>query len=120
MTAISVVGVEAIPASMTSAPQAVSVPVTRASTISPDILASRPTTILGLRPFTVADTCCAYAVVNLTMSMGVRASPGFPPTVPLIPDIDTISDIQFPVLILQIYKKMLFPNSKHLADAISV
>ena len=93
MTAISVVGVEAIPASITSTPQAIRVPVTRDSTISPEMRASRPTTILGLRPLTVAAVCRAYAVVNLTISMGVRASPARPPTVPLIPEIETIRDI---------------------------
>ena len=32
----------------------------------------------------------AYAEVNLTISIGVKESPTFPPIVPLIPDIDLI------------------------------
>jgi hypothetical protein len=32
----------------------------------------------------------AYDAVNFTISSGVNPSPGFPPIVPLIPDIDFI------------------------------
>ena len=55
ITAISVVGVEASPALITSTPQEMRVPTTRFSTISPDILASLPTTTLYLdRPSSLA------------------------------------------------------------------
>jgi hypothetical protein len=63
---------------------------TSLETISPEILASLPMITLGLL---VSDiTQAPYAEVNLTISIGVNPSPGFPPMVPLIPEIDLISD----------------------------
>ncbi len=50
MTAISVPGVVQSPASTTSAPAASRVPMTRCETVSPEMRASRPTTIVGRCP----------------------------------------------------------------------
>ena len=63
-------------------------------TMSPEIRASRPTTILP-RPSVLALRFMnvAYAVVNLTMLSGLRVSPVGPPIVPRIPEIDLISVI---------------------------
>ncbi len=92
-TAISVVGVVACPIDTTSNPMPLSVAVTRLSTIGPDMRASRPTTIL--RCFNVVESFInlAYAAVNFTISSGLSPSPGTPPIVPLIPEIDLTSDI---------------------------
>jgi hypothetical protein len=73
----------------------VRVPVTRDSREGPEILASLPTITL------IPDfpDCCrikeANAVVKFTISTGVKPSPGFPPMVPRIPEIDLISVIVF-------------------------
>jgi hypothetical protein len=70
------------------------------SAISPEILASLPTTtlylLLGPDAFFIR---VAYAEVNLTISSGVNELPASPPIVPLIPDIDLIS-----VMILVCYE----------------
>ena len=95
-TAISVVGVDANPARMTSTPHATSVPQTTFSTISPESLASFPTTTVYLSPAPFglrSRSLVQYAYTNLTISTGVSASPGFPPMVPRIPEMDFISDI---------------------------
>ena len=96
MTAISVVGVEAYPALMTSTPQESNVPQTTCSTISPDMRASLPTTTLYLSPSglgLLSLSFTQYAYTNFTMSTGVRASPGAPPIVPRIPEMDLMSVI---------------------------
>ncbi|MPN04603.1 hypothetical protein SDC9_151846 [bioreactor metagenome] len=92
-TAISVVGVVAIPTSTTSQPIPVRVPVMILCTILPDIRASLPTTIFGLAFPVEFLINRAYADANFTMSTGVRLSPTRPPIVPLIPDMDLISVI---------------------------
>ena len=94
-TASSVVGVDAKPHFTTSTPHATRVPHTRFSTITPLRRASRPTTTLYLAALGALRlrNSLQYAYVNLTMSTGVRASPGAPPMVPLIPEIDLISVI---------------------------
>src|ERR1700722_2833848 len=84
LTARSTVGVVDSPRSITSNPNPLKVLTTNALIISPLILASRPITIFfplfcRIRP--------PKAAVNLTTSSGDRVSPGFPPIVPLIPEI---------------------------------
>src|SRR5690606_9758680 len=87
--AISTVGVVESPRSTTSIPMLCNVPITRFRTISPETRASRPTTILS------AADCCwikrPNAAVNLTISIGVSASPGLPPIVPRMPEMDLIN-----------------------------
>src|ERR1700722_515824 len=83
LTARSTVGVVDSPRSITSNPNPLKVLTTSALIISPLILASRPITIFfpffcRIRP--------PKAAVNLTTSSGERVSPGFPPIVPLIPE----------------------------------
>ena len=69
------------------------VPHTTFFTISPEMRASLPTTIL-FEPFgRLLRMKVAYADVNFTMSKGLSVSPAGPPIVPRIPDIDFISDI---------------------------
>lgn len=93
ITSISTVGVVDKPRSMTSAPNAVSVSATNFEIEGPLILPSLPMTIF-LLPLDKAN--CPYAEVNFTTSMGDKDSPGFPPIVPLIPDMLLISaTIQF-------------------------
>ena len=70
-----------------------SVPHTMSLTISPDILASRPTTIFPVPDLALRFMNVAYAVVNFTMSSGFSVSPVRPPMVPRIPDMDFISVI---------------------------
>src|SRR5574344_691838 len=93
-TAISTVGVDEREALTTSIPQAINVPQTRFSTISPEILASLPTTTLyRLLPGSLILSLYEYAETNFTISGGVSAVPGSPPIVPLIPEMDLISVI---------------------------
>ena len=106
-TAISVVGVEAKPAFTTSTPHEIAVPQTSCSTISPERRASFPTTILYLSPACLGRRSfifSQYAYVNFTMSIGESPSPGEPPIVPRIPEIDLISVI---VIDLLNYPKIL-------------
>ena len=93
VTATSVVGVEASPMFTTSNPIPVRVAHTRLSTIGPETRASRPTTIRFDAHSELLRINAAYAAVNLTTSRGLRPSPGRPPMVPRIPEIDLISDI---------------------------
>ena len=114
MTAISVVGVVESPRSITSMPMLCNVLHTRRFTMSPEMRASRPTTmrILEQPAFrkSLSSNCeeavcstdavafcsskkVAKAVVNLTTSTGVRFSPMVPPIVPRIPEMDLISVI---------------------------
>ena len=65
-----------------------SVPTTRLRTISPEIRASLPITILFLPDFEM--THFPNAAVYLTISAGVKPSPAIPPMVPLMPEIDFI------------------------------
>ena len=62
-------------------------------TISPEILASRPTTILFGFPGFIFLINVAYAAVNFTISIGFNPSPAFPPMVLRIPAIVLINDI---------------------------
>ncbi len=64
-------------------------------TIGPDSRASRPTTMVSglLLSLLLSRVIRAKAVVNLTMSIGVRFSPAAPPMVPRMPEIDLISVI---------------------------
>ena len=87
-TAISVVGVEARPMLTTSKPIPMRVPQTTFLTISPEMRASRPTTILLLCTLVVRRISVAYALVNFTMSRGFRPSPARPPMVPRMPEMD--------------------------------
>ena len=93
VTASSVVGVEANPIFTTSNPIPINVPQTTFFTISPEIRASRPTTILFDLLVVVLRINVAYAEVNFTMSKGFNPSPAWPPMVPRIPEIDLISVI---------------------------
>ena len=61
---------------------------TNPATIEPEILASRPITTLRLSFFCFSQW--AKAAVITTMSMAVKFSPGRPPMVPLVPEIDFI------------------------------
>jgi hypothetical protein len=72
--------------------------------MGPEMRPSRPTTIRGERReeggerrdfFSFLEMNVAYAVVNLTMSKGLRVSPVRPPIVPRMPEIDFISVIIF-------------------------
>jgi len=91
-TASSTVGVVASPRSVTVIPMLLSVLITRSLTTGPEILASRPTTILRTSLF-LLFTQEPKAALNFTISTGVRFSPDLPPIVPLIPDIDFIKVI---------------------------
>jgi hypothetical protein len=88
LVAISTVGVVEKPKSMTSIPRLTKVFTTNWLTILPDILPSRPTTILAGNDL----SCLLSAImlpneaVNLTISIAVKDSPGFPPIVPLMPE----------------------------------
>ena len=93
VTASSVVGVEASPMLTTSNPMPISVPHTTFLTISPEMRASRPTTMVLLFTVVVRRIHAAYADVNFTMSNGFSVSPTWPPIVPRIPEIDLISVI---------------------------
>ncbi len=93
VTAISVVGVDARPMFTTSKPIPHRVDTTMPLTISPLRRASRPTTMTLLVLVVVLRMNVAYAAVNLTMSSGERPSPGAPPIVPRMPEIDLMSDI---------------------------
>jgi hypothetical protein len=58
--------------------------------MDPEIRASRPSTIwleVGFVPFNQAP----YAAAKVTISIGLRPSPGFPPIVPRMPEIDLIN-----------------------------
>ena len=92
-TAISVVGVVAMSISVTSHPIPSRVPVMIRCTMSPEIRASRPTTIRGRAERDDSLINVAYAAVNFTISRGVRFSPLGPPIVPRIPDMDLINVI---------------------------
>ena len=92
VTAISVVGVVLNPMSSTSAPMACKVPHTIWFTRNPDRRASRPTTMRG-RSTPPRWINFTKAAVNFTMSIGVKLSPGRPPIVPRMPDMDLISVI---------------------------
>lgn len=93
VTASSVVGVEASPMLTTSNPMPISVPHTTFLTISPEMRASRPTTMVLLFTVVVRRINAAYADVNFTMSNGFSVSPTWPPIVPRMPEIDLISVI---------------------------
>ena len=93
-TATSVVGVDAIPMFTTSKPMPRRVADTRSFTIGPDSRASRPTTMRLDDVSAVFLMKVAYAAVNFTMSSGLSPSPGRPPMVPRIPEIDFINDIK--------------------------
>jgi hypothetical protein len=56
--------------------------------MGPEIRASRPSTTVGCSLPDLAINQEAYADANWTVSMGVKPSPGEPPIVPLIPDIE--------------------------------
>jgi hypothetical protein len=88
-TAISTVGVVDKPKSTTSIPRPVKVDITIFEIISPDIRASLPTITLASAP--EFNNHVPYAEANLTVSRGVKLSPGLPPIVPLIPEIDFIN-----------------------------
>ena len=94
-TAISTVGVVDKPISTTSTPIPCKVPITILFIISPEIRASRPITIFNLlfAPLLVEFNLikAAKAEVNFTTSSGLNPSPGLPPIVPLIPEIDFIN-----------------------------
>ncbi len=77
----------------TSKPMPHRVDTTMPLTISPLSRASRPTTITLLVRVVVFLMKVAYAAVNFTMSRGDSPSPGAPPMVPLIPEIDFMSDM---------------------------
>ena len=95
-TAISVVGVVARPMLTTSKPNPIRVPQTQWLTISPEMRASRPTTIFFCTfPPTFAARSVAYAVTDFTMSSGLSVSPVWPPMVPRKPEIDFMSVIYF-------------------------
>ena len=54
---------------------------------------SRPTTIVLLDDLPLFRMNVAYAEVNFTISNGFNVSPGLPPIVPLMPEIDLINVI---------------------------
>lgn len=86
-------GVVDNPRSITSNPKLTNVDVTNCCTMSPDGRASLPTTTAGF-DFNLDERFIIhseYPAVNFTMSTGVNPSPGFPPMVPLIPEIDLIN-----------------------------
>jgi hypothetical protein len=58
----------------------------------PEGLASRPITIMHSDPECSFLSTVPKAAENRNTSGGVRFSPGFPPMVPLIPEIDFIKD----------------------------
>ncbi len=89
VTAISTVGVVARPKSITSKPIPIKFPTTIWCTISPEMRASLPTTIFFA---SFSFSIVPNAKVNFAMSIGVKASPDFPPIVPRMPDIDFIND----------------------------
>ena len=88
VTASSVVGVEACPMLTTSNPMPISVPHTTFLTISPEMRASRPTTMVLLFTVVVRRIHAANADVYFTMSNGFSVSPTWPPIVPRMPEID--------------------------------
>ena len=91
VTASSVVGVVAKPMFTTLQPIPVKVETTIELTIGPEIRASRPTTTVGFCLPELTFTQVAKAAAYFTRSMGLRPSPGCPPMVPRIPEIDLIS-----------------------------
>ena len=90
-TAISTVGVVLNPRSITSTPTPIKEPATRWFTISPEIRASRPTTIFTDFFSLFCLIQIAKAELNFTISIGLNPSPDLPPIVPLIPEIDLIN-----------------------------
>jgi hypothetical protein len=92
-TASSTVGVVLKPKSTTSTPKLFSVELTSKLTKGPDIRASLPITTTGLSSPDASFTHKAYPVAKRIISGGVRPSPGAPPMVPLIPEIDLINII---------------------------
>ena len=91
--ASSVVGVVARPILTTSKPIPSSAPQTQWLTISPEMRASRPTTILFSYCPTKGRRSIAKAVTDFTMSSGLSVSPVSPPIVPRKPAMDLISVI---------------------------
>ena len=91
-TAISTVGVVLNPKCTTSIPRANKLCSTKASTINPLILPSRPT-ITFFFPADFLINQVPYADANFTISIGVRLSFGRPPMVPLKPEMLLINDI---------------------------
>jgi hypothetical protein len=69
---------------MTSIPKPDNVLTTRSRNIGPLIRPSRPTTTFAVLFFD--ERIAPNAAVNFTISKGVRFSPVFPPTVPLMPE----------------------------------
>ena len=61
--------------------------------LTPEMRASRPTTMVLLFTVVVRRIHAAYADVNFTMSNGFSVSPTWPPIVPRMPEIDLISVI---------------------------
>ena len=110
VTASSVVGVEARSMSTTSQPIPIRVPTTTFFTISPEMRASRPTTILLLFTVHVLRISVAYAEVNFTMSSGLSPSPATPPMVPRIPEIDLIRVIDKWIYMYRLVPDLVFPN----------
>jgi hypothetical protein len=68
--------------------------------MAPDRRASRPTTKVSRFPPARWPRNVAKADVNFTTSRGLNPSPGRPPIVPRIPDIDLIKLINYNVLII--------------------
>lgn len=106
-TANSTVGVVANPRSTTVIPSLLNVVETNKAISVPDFLASLPrTTFKGEALFLFTQV--PYAAENLTISKGVRFSPGLPPIVPRIPEIDFISAI-FPNCVCNLAKLITIP-----------
>jgi hypothetical protein len=88
--------------STTSTPDAIKAPEITLLTMSPDGRASLPMTIFNRLPATFLSLIHAeYAAANLTISTGVKALPGCPPIVPLIPEIDLINVMSYLFLTVQ-------------------
>ena len=107
VTASSVVGVVASPILRTSTPIPIKVPHIMFLTISPEMRPSRPTTIFNRLPSSAFFLInVAYADVNFTISKGFRVSPGRPPIVPRIPDIDLINVIGSEILSVYLFTSL--------------
>jgi len=73
-------------------------------THSPDGRASRPITSLEFDDS--FNNTVPKAAANLTTSRGERFSPGLPPMVPLIPEIDFINDTIYKIQVKKLEDKL--------------
>jgi hypothetical protein len=66
----------------------------------PEILASLPiTTVQGVFDLFCILSQVAYAEVKTTISSGLSPSPGLPPMVPLMPEMEVINDTVLTIIL---------------------